>query len=214
MSQRKKKGLVVLGVILSLALLVSACAQTMSSSDQGQQVVYPTVLVKQFVTQVVATPTVAPTPIPEEPVPAVVAKPAANGEWDPYSAPIYYPIPGCVASRLHKGDVAFVANGAGTMSIFQTKDIGFAPIYRHLNAGELMDIIQGPWCDRGAVTWKIASADGYVGFVPEGDGSVYWLLPMPPDTDRVLSKEELRIRQLVLPGGTLSISGNGRSNCR
>ena len=97
------------------------------------------------------------------------------------SAPIYYPIMGCVASRMHVGERAFVAYGAETNGIHYSQEIGDAPIYRHLYPGEIMEIVDGPYCERGAIVWKVfALADEQVGFVGEGNGDVYWLLPLPP----------------------------------
>jgi hypothetical protein len=178
----------------------------MTQPDQGAQVIYPTVVVKKIITQIVATPTVTPEPPPEQK--EYVAVSASTDNWDPFSAPIYYPIQGCAASRLHEGDVAFVANGGGTIGVHYSKDVGYAPIWRTLAAGELIDILKGPWCAEGNLVWKVATADSYVGFVAEGNGTTYWLLPMPPDTTRVLSKEMLRVRELVAPGETLSLNRN------
>jgi hypothetical protein len=107
-----------------------------------------------------------------------------------------------------------VANGAGVLGIHQTKDIGYAPIWRHLEAGEAMDIVKGPWCDQGSIIWKVATADGYVGFVPEGNGQIYWLLPMPPNTERVLSVEEYRLRQVLPPGEVLDLVSPKANYCR
>lgn len=213
MFQTKNKGLWILIVVTtSLSLVISACVGSASQPAQEVQVVYPTVLVTQIVQQIVATPTATSLPAPTEAV-RVVA-PAASTGWDPFAVPIYYPIRGCFASRLHVGDVAFVANGAGAMGIHQTQDIGYSPIWRHLDPGELMDVIDGPWCDRGALTWKVATADGYIGYVPEGDGNVYWLLPMSPVTDQVLSDEELELRMFLPPGETLRLMGPKANYCR
>jgi hypothetical protein len=213
MTQKIKKSLAILGIILSIAVLISACVSSVSESEQQPQGNQPRIVITQLITQIVATPTITPTPEPTEVVKVVV--PVSSGGWDPFSVPIYYPIQGCVASRLHEGDVAFVANGAGTLGIHYSKDTRESPIFRRLDPGEAIDIIKGPWCDSGSVIWKVASSDGYIGFVPEGDGSVYWLLPMSPTTDPVLSKEEYRIRQLVRPGETLRfMSPSKAATCR
>jgi hypothetical protein len=213
MSQNIKKSIAILGFILGIALLVSACVSAAPESDQQPPGSQPRIVITQLITQIVATPTITPTPEPTE-VPKVVLPMSISG-WDPFSVPIYYPLQGCVASRLHEGDVAFVANGAGTLGIHYSKDTRESPIFRRLESGEAIDILKGPWCDSGFVIWKVASADGYIGFVPEGDGSVYWLLPMSPVTDPVLSKEELRIRQFARPGETLRIfSPNKAATCR
>jgi hypothetical protein len=212
MSQNIKKSIAILGFILGIALLVSACVSSVPESEQQPQGSQPKIVITQFITQVVATPTITPTPEPTEVVKEAV--PVYSSGWDPFSVPIYYPLRGCVASRLHEGDVAFVANGAGTLGIHYSKDTRESPIFRRLESGEAIDIVKGPWCDSGFVIWKVASADGYIGFVPEGDGSVYWLLPMSPATDPVLSKEEYKLRQFVRPGETLRLAFPKGATCR
>jgi hypothetical protein len=192
MMLKKKRGMVMmsLSLVLFLFLILQACVGFSSDEPQGVQVVYPTIVITQYVTQVVATPT---NTLPPPSTQAVAATQVLNVGWDPFSAPIYYPIIGCVASRLHEDDVAFVAN-AGSEGIHWSKDIGYAPIYRKLIPGELMDIDKGPWCSNGAIIWKVITADGYTGFVPEGDGNVYYLLPMPPGTDKVWTKSKFQLQ--------------------
>ena len=179
MTRNKMRGLVMAIIGLSLFLFVPACLTIAPRATPAVQVVYPTVVITQYVTQVVATPTITPIPPPtsvSNQTPAVI-----NAGWDPYTVAIYYPIVGCVASRLHEGDVAFVANEG--LEMFQTKDILYAPAYRTLSPGELVDIEKGPWCSDGNLIWKVSDADGQEGFLPEGNGSMYWLLPMPPGTE-------------------------------
>ncbi|MCZ7554234.1 MAG: hypothetical protein M5U05_16925 [Anaerolineales bacterium] len=205
-----------LAVLAGVSLIATACvsipAQPINEGNNNANA-QPVVLITQMVTQIVATPTITPAP-PQISEVFEAPAPVASSGYDPFSVPIYYPIRGCFASRLHVGDVAFVANGAGTIGIHQTHDIGYAPIWRHLNPGELMDVIDGPWCDRGALTWKIATSDGLVGFVPEGDGNTYWLLPMAPSTEPVLSKDELKLRKFLRPGESLMVIQDGKNYCR
>jgi hypothetical protein len=185
MARIKKKGLALAVIGLSLFLFVPACLSVAPRSTQAVQVVYPTVVITQYITQVVATPTITPTPLPtsaSKQAPAVV-----QVGWDPFTVAIYYPIPGCVASRLHEGDVAFVANGG--VDLLQSKDIGYSPVTRTLAAGEMVDIKKGPWCSSGSLIWKVATADGEEGFAAEGNGEIYGLLPMPPGTESVVVKE-------------------------
>lgn len=203
----------ILTVLLGLGGTLTACVTTTAQPVENEANVQPVVLITQVVTQIVATPTITPVPPPTSAA-AHTTVPASSGGYDPFSAPIYYPIQGCFASRLHVGDVAFVANGTGVIGIHQTRDIGYAPMWRYLEAGELMDIIKGPWCDRGALVWKVATHDGYIGFVPEGDGNTYWLLPMPPSTEPVLSKESLKLRKFLPPGESLTVINSNRSYCR
>ena len=154
-------------------------------STPAVQVVYPTVVITQYVTQVVATPTI--TPIPLSTSVSNQTPSVAIGGWDSFTVAIYYPIAGCVASRLHEGDVAFVANAG--VDIIQSKDIGYSPVYRTLAPGELVDITKGPWCSGGSLIWRVGTADGLDGFVPEGNGEIYWMLPMPPGTEKVVVRD-------------------------
>jgi hypothetical protein len=182
MARIKIKGLALAVIGLSFFLFVPACLSVTPRSTQPAQVVYPTVVITQYITQVVATPTITPTPLP-----TTVSKQASsvvNTGWDPFTVQIYYPIVGCVASRLYEGDVAFVANDG--VDLYNTKDTGYSPIYRKLNPGEMVDIVKGPWCSSGSIVWKVGTADGLEGFVPEGNGETYWLLPMPPGTEGVV----------------------------
>jgi hypothetical protein len=184
MARIKKKGLALAVIGLSLLLFVPACLSVAPRATQAVQVVYPTVVITQYITQVVATPTITPVPPPtseSKQTPSV-----ENVGWDPFTVQIYYPLIGCVASRLHEGDVAFVANAG--VDLYNTKDTGYSPTYRKLLPGEMVDITKGPWCSNGAVIWKVDTADGLAGFVPEGDGETYWLLPMPPGTANVVGK--------------------------
>jgi hypothetical protein len=184
MTRIKKKGLALALIGLSFVLFVPACLSLAPRSTQAVQVVYPTIVITQYITQVVATPTITPPPPPtsiSNQTPSVV-----NVGWDPFTVQIYYPIVGCVASRLHEGDVAFVANEG--VDLLQSKDIGFSPIYRTLVTGEMVDITKGPWCSSGTLIWKVTTAEGEDGFAAEGDGEIYWLLPMPPGTESVVEK--------------------------
>lgn len=213
MSLNRSKIWLGLAALLVFSLISSACVATTAQSATEEKSVQPVVLITQMVTQIVATPTITPVP-PSVSEPVQVAAPVSSGGYDPFSVPIYYPIRGCYASRLHVGDVAFVANGAGVIGIHQTHDIGYSPIWRHLDPGELMDIVDGPWCDRGALTWQVATREGYIGYVPEGDGNTYWLLPMAPSTEPVLSEEELELRMILPPGESLLMMNANRNYCR
>ncbi|MBN1147340.1 MAG: hypothetical protein JXA78_08790 [Anaerolineales bacterium] len=205
-------------VMISVALVFTACTPEMQAASPEVEVVVPTVIIQQYVTQVVAT------ALPPEStaVPAAPATQAANPVsvgWDPLSAPIYYPIIGCVASRLYVGDRAFVAYGADNNSIYQSQEIGDAPIFRHLYPGEIMEIIDGPFCERGAVVWQVfALIDEQVGFVAEGNGEVYWLLPLPPGGEslyeayhKATTQEEI-LKQLF--GGRTPIFRPAGGTCR
>jgi len=183
MSWIKVKGPALALMGLSLFLFIPACLSVAPQSTQAVQVVYPTVFITQYVTQVVATPTITPTPLPtteSDEMPTVL-----DVGWDPFAAPIYYPIVGCVASRLHLDDVAFVANEG--IDLHVSKDIDYAPVNRVLQPGEMVDIAKGPWCISDFLIWKVTTSDGSQGFVAEGNGETYSLLPMPPETESVIA---------------------------
>jgi hypothetical protein len=62
--------------------------------------------------------------------------------------------------------------------IFLSKNIPYDPGVRDLVAGEEMKVLLGPYCDEGWVFWKVKmDSDELVGWVPEGNGEVYFLLP-------------------------------------
>jgi hypothetical protein len=185
MARIKKKGLALALIGLSFVLFIPACLSFAPRTTQAVQVVYPTIVITQYITQVVATPTITPPPPPtsaSNQTPSVV-----NVGWDPFTVQIYYPIAGCVASRLHVGDVAFVAYEG--VDLLQSKDIGFSPIFRTLVSGEMVDVNKGPWCSSGSLIWKVTTAEKEDGFAAEGNGEIYWLLPMPPGTESVVEKE-------------------------
>ena len=203
----KKDELKALGVLLvSLLFVLTGCVG--SSSQTANEVIYPTVVVVQYVTQVVATNTPEP-PVTPLPPCKVVQQDGnsgsggfvienSNGTFDPFAVEAYYPLRGCpVASRLTEGFRAFVANTGGTQAIHYTKDIGYSPIVRELVVGEVLEIVKGPFCDRGALVWKVITQDGITGFVAEGDGNVYWLLPYGEKNDRARTKPTVEPLYLV-----------------
>jgi hypothetical protein len=194
MTRIKKKCLALAVIGLSLILFFPACLSVAPRSTQPVQVVYPTVLITQYVTQVVATPAILPKPLPttdSNQTPSVV-----DVSWDPFAAVIYYPIAGCVASRLHKGDVAFAATEG--LALHASKDIGYSPENRALQPAEMVDITQGPWCNSGSLIWKVKTSDGTDGFAPEGNGELYALLPMPPGTESVVGHHPINALSLLL----------------
>ncbi len=176
-----------LPVILSLAIILSACIGATQQTTENQQRNYPTVFITPLITQIIATRS-APTPTPElESTPT----PTDTGGFDPFRANIYYPIRGCVGSRLKIGDAAFVAYNGGQMGLYVSKDINFSPVVRRVQPGEAFLITAGPWCENGTIVWKVRTtneedgieeSNGYVweidNYAPEGNGEQYWLLPL------------------------------------
>jgi serine/threonine protein kinase len=91
----------------------------------------------------------------------------------------YKPLDNCAVSRLRVGDRAMISLTEGRNSIRTTPDthptnntIGYA------EPGELVDIIDGPVCNYGWVLWKVHTQKDLTGWTPEGDGKVYWLIPV------------------------------------
>ena len=177
-----------LAMLASLILVVSGCVPA-----PAQTPVDPTVIIVQYVTQVVATVTPQP-PAGPTAVPPTKPAPAASG-FDPYSVKPYYPISGCVASRLHPGDVAFVATGGEQMGIHYSRDVGFSPIARSLVPGELLYIIDNATCNRNGLVWEVlADSDNTHGFVIEGDGETYWVMPYGQTYDAKVIRDRLKGR--------------------
>ena len=174
MSRGAKKVRAVLFFLLGLLMLLPACIQIPGPT---QQVVTPPVVV---ITQIV-TEMVAPTPVPVTPTIAPSATPlppTITPTWDPLSAPIYYPIPDCVASRLHVGDKAMVSFVGGANGIRYGRDLSEETVMGYAQPGAILEIQNGPWCSRGWLVWLVKTADGLTGYTPEGDGNSYWLLPV------------------------------------
>jgi len=176
--RRRKRSIVWLAWVLLLgAFIISACNGGGSSPTAAGQIVAPVVVVTQVVVEVVAT--LPPPTATQVPSPTVALYQPAPG-WNPASAPIYYPLAGCVASRLHLGDTAFVATLGAYSRLYLTKDIFNDPGTRSLVLGEQFMIVDGPWCDRDILIWKLKTKEKDIFYTPEGNGEVYWLLPLNP----------------------------------
>jgi hypothetical protein len=161
---------------LLLFSMFSACKGATSQATSQPQVVAPTIIVTQVVEYVVAT---LP-PSTSTPVPSPTSAPVHSTTWDPFSAPVYYPVVGCVASRLHIGDVAFVAQVDRPAFLYYYKEIAGDPGVRQLQTGEHLEITKGPWCSDGSLVWQVRAGDKHQYFAVEGDGEIYWLLPLAP----------------------------------
>lgn len=178
------------GIVLlaGLILTLTGCA---GASATAQPPVNPTVVIVQYVTQIVATVTPAPAVTP---IPPTKPAPAPSGGYDPFAVDPYYPLSGCqMASRLRVGDVAFVAAGGEQFGIHYSKDVGFSPIDRKLASGELLYILDGPTCNRNGLVWEVlADADDSRGYVIEGNGETYWLLPYGETYDAKVIRDRLK----------------------
>jgi hypothetical protein len=152
------------------------------------------VVVVQYVTQVVATVTPAP---PTATALPPTAAPARIG-FDPYTVPIYFPLKGCqIASRLHIGDRATVGNTrSGTLGLHMSANIGDAPLFRKMNPGEVIEVIGGPFCRDGSLVWEVLIGEDEHGYVAEGNGDNYWLLPLGEQVDKDIMREVKKVQAL------------------
>jgi hypothetical protein len=118
MYTKNKKRLSV--VLISLFLLSMACrveAPRLILEDSPTPP--PPPIITQIITQMI-TPTPEPTVTP---IPSATLGKTATPTYDPLSAPIYYPLEGCAASRLHVGDRAMVSLVGGPNAIRQSPDL-------------------------------------------------------------------------------------------
>lgn len=89
----------------------------------------------------------------------------------------YYPITNCASSRLYLGDTVILEDGIDYVSIRNEPDthpsnnkIG------RVEPNEYAEIIDGPVCNYGWLLWKVSNSDRIVGWIPETNGTVFWLV--------------------------------------
>lgn len=158
----------------AISILLSACIQVVAPTALPSATV-PVLVITQVITEIIpptplpVTPTKAPTSTPEPPT--------ATPTWDPLSAPIYYPLEDCVASRLYVGDLAMVSLQGGPNGIRYGRDLHYDTIIGYAQPGTTLEILNGPWCSHGWLVWLVRMKDGTTGYTPEGNGNEYWLLP-------------------------------------
>lgn len=121
------------------------------------------------------------TPVPTNTSdPLVLQQPTTTEKPDVTPTPkIYSPLPQCAASRLHVGDSAFVNYETGRVGMRSEPVARIGDkLVRKLDEGEILHIIDGPVCDMGWVFWKVRTVYSEYGWIPEGDGSEYWVVPI------------------------------------
>ena len=67
----------------------------------------------------------------------------------------------------------------GANGIRYGPDVHQDTVYYYAQPGEVLLIIDGPWCSWNWIVWLVETMNGIRGYTPEGDGNEYWLLPMP-----------------------------------
>ncbi len=178
MKQKNQRRRVFVAVLISLLLTILACRvepPKIIMEEEKLEATQPAVFITAVITEVI-TPT--PAPVTPTPPPTATPEPTPSPTWDPLSAPIYYPLKDCIASRLHVGDQAMVTYGGGPNGIRYGQDIHYDTVLTYADEGQILEIVGGPWCSHGWLVWMVRTADGIVGYTPEGDGNSYWLLPV------------------------------------
>ena len=97
------------------------------------------------------------------------------------TAKTYYPLSDCGPSKLHVGDSAYLPYGEGKMTIRKEPSArisGTELAIRKMDEGEILHVIDGPVCDMGWVFWEVRTVYSEYGWIPEGDGSAFWVLPL------------------------------------
>jgi hypothetical protein len=165
--------IVLFGVIILLSLNREQAAPIPPTVESTLE---PTIWITQLSPDCFHRPFPTPTQIPTS-----TQLPTSTLAWDPFSAPLYYPLTDCGASRLHKGDMAFVGNLAGEPRISLSDQVFADPGIRNLVMGEYLQITSDPVCEQNTLIWEArAVSDDTVGYVKEGDGDTYWLFPASP----------------------------------
>jgi hypothetical protein len=68
----------------------------------------------------------------------------------------------------------------GANGIRYGRDLHEDTVIAYAQPGAILEIVNGPWCSHGWIVWMVRTADGLVGYTPEGNGNEYWLLPTAP----------------------------------
>jgi len=146
---------------------------------------------------ITAVPEATSTPLPSAThTPTEIASPSPTRHITP-TPESYFPLPDCAASQLRVGDSAFVAYEGTRNRLRTSSDLGSSTnfIDDEAQPGEVLHIIGGPECyHENYVVWEVETTRREQGWTPEGNGTVFWLLPL---TTRQLCKDALPSRLAV-----------------
>jgi hypothetical protein len=98
-------------------------------------------------------------------------------------------VEGCPGARLHISERAYVPPGFG-QSILSGPDLNFNSVIGQVQEGDIVKILDGPWCHFNWSVWKIETKGGLVGFTPESNGEKYWLLLLTEADESALATLE------------------------
>ena len=132
-------------------------------------------------------PSETPSPATETPIPTqtptstmTVTAPPTTGPPSP--TPAEGPWEACTntyLSRLHVGDLAFVALDPPLANRVRERPNTTSSILGNIEPGEEIEILGGPACNTRWVWWEVRSlTTDLQGWTAEGDGEDYWLVPL------------------------------------
>src|SRR4030042_5784736 len=150
-SDKRRRGYLLIWASLVLSVLACRIEAPKIVWDETPTVTTDIKVLTQIITEIVP-----PTPLPTStPKPTPTPLPSPTPTWDPLSAPIYYPLTDCVASRLHLGDEAMVSLQGGRNGIRYGKDMRTDTIMEYAEPGDVLEIVAGPWCSYGWLVWMV-----------------------------------------------------------
>jgi hypothetical protein len=129
--------------------------------------------------KIISTPswTLSPTP---PPLPSWTAIPSFTPTAVSNPQATWFPCSGSYPSRLHVGDRAYISYDPPLPNRVRSQPNTSSEILGYLDVGEKMKILEGPVCFGGWVWWRVSSLDkSLTGWTAEGDGTGYWLVPLP-----------------------------------
>lgn len=128
-------------------------------------------------------PVIAQAPLPTSthsaaPLPTNTVKPTTPPRTET-SFTKYRPFTNCPESQLHVGNSAYVSYNSKKISL-RSEPVGRIgdTLIRKLDEGEVVHIIDGPVCDLNLVLWKVRTVQNEFGWLPEGDASEFWIIPI------------------------------------